>query len=72
MRVGEQGCSIKHGMTHTLPSSGLDLGPDEVGHKSLKLLHLCRSQKIQNLKLKFFFHCRLEDLPSLLSVCTAL
>jgi len=37
-------------------SSGLGLGPDEVGQKGLKLLHLwCHSQKIQNPKPKNFF-----------------
>jgi len=48
-----------------LLSSDLGLGPDEVGQKGLKQLHLwCHS--------KFFFHCRHEDLPNLLRVWTAL
>ena len=48
-------------------------GPDEVGQKDLELLHLWHySQKIWNPKPKFFFHCRLEDLLSLLSIWTAL
>jgi len=35
--------------TETLPSSGLCLGPDEVGQKGLKPLHLwCHSQKTRN------------------------
>jgi len=33
--------------SETLPSNGLGLGPDKVGQKDLKLLHLCcLSQKI--------------------------
>ena len=36
-------------LSEILPSSGLGLGPDEVGQKGLKLLHLWNhSQKIQN------------------------
>ena len=41
-------------LSEILPSSGLGPGPDELGKKHLKLLHLWRhSQEVQNQK--FFF-----------------
>ena len=41
-------------LSEILPSSGLGPGPDEVGEKHLKLLHLWRhSQKVQNQKFSF-------------------
>jgi len=53
-----------------LPFSSLSQGPDEVGQKGLKLLHLWHHpQNIPNPKPKIFlFHCRLKDLPSFLRV----
>jgi len=43
-------------LSEILPSSSLGLGPDEVGQKGLKQLHLRDySQKIWNPKPKFFF-----------------
>jgi len=56
-----------------LPSNGLGPGPGEVGQSGLKVFHLRRhSQKISIPQPKNFFECRLEDLPSLLSLWTAL
>jgi len=42
-------------------------GPDEVGQKGLKLHHLLTSltKNPKPKTKKKFFHCRLEDLPSL-------
>jgi len=46
----------------------LDPGPGEVGQGGLKVLHLWRhSQKICIPQPKKFFHCKLQDLPSLFS-----
>jgi len=53
------------------PSTGLGQGPDEVGQKGLKQLHLLRHSQ-NNPKTKYFFHCKCEDLPNLLRVWTAL
>jgi len=50
-----------------LPSRGLGLGPDEMGQKGLKLLHLWRHSQTTQTKTSLF-RCRLEDLPSLLRV----
>jgi len=59
-------------LSEKLPSSCLGPEPDEECQKGLKLLHLwCHSQKIHNPK-PVFFHCWLEDFPSLLRVGTAL
>jgi len=55
-------------LSKILPTSGLSPGPDEVGQKGLKVLHL---QKIRYPKPKKFFHGRLKDLSSLLRVWTA-
>jgi len=53
-----------------VPSNSLGPGPGEVGQDGLKVLHLwCHSQKTRE---NFFFECRLEDLPRLLSLRTAL
>jgi len=41
-------------LNEILPSSSMGLGPDEVGQKGLKLLHLgCHSQKNENQKFLF-------------------
>jgi len=58
-------------LSEILPSSGLGLGPDEVGKKDLKLLLMTSFTKNPKPK-KILFHCRLEDLPSLLRTWTAL
>jgi len=58
-------------LSKILPSNDSGLGPDEVGQKGLKQLHLWRhSQKPWNQK--FFFHCRHKDMPNFLRVWTAL
>jgi len=47
--------------------------PGEVGQGGLKVLHLWRhSQKLRALQPKNFFECRLEGLPCLLNLWTAL
>jgi len=57
-----------------LPSNGLRPGSGKVGQGGLKDLHLwCHSLKNpQPSTKKFFFECSLGDLPSLLSLWTAL
>jgi len=56
-----------------IPSSGLGLGPDEMGQKGLKQLHLRRhSQKNETQNQKNFFHCRRKNLLNLSRVWTAL
>jgi len=60
-------------MNEIQPSSGLFPGTDEMGHSGLNLLHLWRHpQKTKTKTKQFFLQCSLEDLPSLLSVWTAL
>jgi len=55
------------------PSNGWALDQVTWAKMTIKLPRLwCHSQKTWNPKPKFFFHCRLEDLPSLLKVRTAL
>ena len=50
-------------LSEILPSSGLGLGPDEVGQKGLKRLHLwCHSQKTWNPKPKKFVSLQMETL----------
>jgi len=50
-----------------LPSNGLSPGPGEVGQGGLQVFHLwLHSQKKQlSPTKKFFFECRLKDLPCL-------
>jgi len=61
-------------LSETISSNSLGPGPDEVGQKVLKLLHLwCHSQKIRNPKTKkFFFIADAKICPSHLRVWTAL
>jgi len=48
-------------------------GTGEMGQGGLKVLHLRHhSQKICIPNQKYFSHCKLQDLPSLLSLWTAL
>jgi len=48
----------------------LGLGPDEVGQSGMKVFHLWNdvTYKKSETKKKSFFHCELQDLPSLLSI----
>jgi len=55
-----------------LPSSGLDLGPEEAGHKAYNYSTYDITHKISKTQNKIIFlHCRLQDLLSLLRVWTA-
>jgi len=58
-------------MSKIVPSSGLGLGPDEVGQKGLKLLH-CDVNHKKSESQNHFFNCGLEDLLSFLRVWTVL
>jgi len=58
-------CSLvsNKNFSEILPSSGLGPGPGEVRPKVLQLW--CHSQTIRTPHHKFFFECKLQDLPSL-------
>jgi len=50
-------------LSEILPSSGLGLGPDKVGQKDLKQLHLrCHSQKNETQNQKNFFSLQTQRL----------
>jgi len=49
----------------------LGSGPGNLSQNDLKLIPLTTSSA-KNPKLKVIFHCKLEDLPHLLSIWTAL
>jgi len=55
------------------PLNCLGSGPGGVGQGGLKVLHLWHhSQKLHNPQAKNYFECKLEDLPRLFSLSTAL
>jgi len=65
-------CSLEpnENFSEILPSNGWRPGPGEVvGQRGLKVFHLWRhSQKPHPPANKFFFRCKLQDLPRLLTL----
>jgi len=64
-------CSLvtNKNFSEILPSNGWRPGPGEVGQGGQKVLHLWRySQKSATPNQKFFFECKPQDLPRLLTL----